>query len=445
MNKETLKLIITQLTKFLKGEIISFSKNLHKNKTAFHYYTEIIRYWNKLNFILSYTLSALNQSKKLIPQEKSIFLFIIYRYYYENASLKHIFDDLNLLFKQQKTILNKKSVNEFYNKIQTFSWKKALHNKSKFEKISIDKAIPSFFLRKLDPYMQKDFMIENIKQMNNPEESDLGIFVVEQSIKSQNNLTNEIKSFLSLNKIPAVEDSQIESLLLIPPKYISTILESKFYQKGNLLILDKGSAYIANLLLNGENTKILDMCAAPGIKSILLSKFINDNNRLLAVDFLLPRTLEMHNLLQFYNISTISTINTDSIDFPLRQGMYFDTILLDAPCTGSGTFSSNPELKWRQNRSFLYQNIILQEKLLNSAINMLKTNGILVYSTCSLYAEEGELQIQKVLDRLTPIKLPEFFSPSYKIDKTKIDGTGRLFPAIQKTKGFFVGKFKKKE
>jgi len=445
MNNKTLKLIITQLAKFLKGEIISISNNLRKNKTAFHYYMEIIRYWNKLNFILSYTLSALNQSKKLNPQEKSIFLFIVYRYHYENASLKHIFDDLNLLFKQQKTIFNNKSVNEFYNKIQTFSWEKALHNKSKFEKISIDKAVPSFFLRKLDPYMQKDFMIENIKRMNNPEESDLGIFVFEKNIKSQNNLRNEIKSFLSLNKIPAIEDSPIQSLLLIPSKYISTILESKFYQKGNLLILDKGSAYIAKLLLNGENTKILDMCAAPGIKSILLSKFINNNNRLLAADFLLTRTLEMQNLLKFYNISNISTINTDSIDFPLRQGTYFDRILLDAPCTGSGTFSSNPELKWRQNRSFLYQNIILQEKLLNSAIDMLKPNGILVYSTCSLYAEEGELQIQKVLDRLNPVRLPESFSPSYKIDRKIIEGTGRLFPAIHKTKGFFVGKFKKKE
>ncbi|MBD3230926.1 MAG: hypothetical protein GF329_22295, partial [Candidatus Lokiarchaeota archaeon] len=258
MNNETLKLIINQLTRFLKGEIISFSKNTRKNKTAFHYYTEIIRYWNKLNFVLSYTISALNQSKQLNPQEKSIFLFIIYRYHYENASLKHIFDDLNILFKQQKTILNKKSVTVFYNKIQTFSWEKALHNKSKFEKISIDKAVPSFFLRKLDPYMQKDFMIENVKRMNNPNELNSGIFVVEKNIKSRNNSINKIKSFLSLNKIPAEKDSKIESLLLIPSKNISTILESKFYQKGNLLILDRGSAYVSNLLLNGENIKILD-------------------------------------------------------------------------------------------------------------------------------------------------------------------------------------------
>ncbi|MHA1337708.1 MAG: SAM-dependent tRNA/rRNA cytosine-C5 methylase, partial [Promethearchaeota archaeon] len=68
-----------------------------------------------------------------------------------------------------------------------------------------------------------------------------------------------------------------------------------------------------------------------------------------------------------------------------------------------------------------------------------------VYSTCSLYAEEGEMQILKFLDYLEPLQLPEWFGKSYKIDDKEIAGTGRLFPAIHKTKGFFVGKFKKKE
>jgi len=76
--------------------------------------------------------------------------------------------------------------------------------------------------------------------------------------------------------------------------------------------------------------------------------------------------------------------------------------------------------------------------------SVLKPSGILVYSTCSLYPEEGELQVLKILDNFEPMELPKWFSPSYKIKNRQIPGTGRLFPAIHQTKGFFIGKFKKK-
>jgi 16S rRNA (cytosine967-C5)-methyltransferase len=144
------------------------------------------------------------------------------------------------------------------------------------------------------------------------------------------------------------------------------------------------------------------------------------------------------------NVLNSHLINSDSIKLPVRFTNFFDKVLIDAPCTGSGTFSTNPELKWRQNEGFLHQNIVLQEKLLKSALKLLKPSGILVYSTCSLYPEEGELQVLKILDNFEPMELPNWFSPSYKIKNQQISGTGRLFPAIHQTKGFFIGKFKKK-
>ena len=119
--------------------------------------------------------------------------------------------------------------------------------------------------------------------------------------------------------------------------------------------------------------------------------------------------------------------------------------MLDAPCTGNGTFLTNPELKWRQNDNFLHQNTVLQKKLLEKALKLLKPNGILVYSTCSLYPEEGEHLIMNFQDFLEPQTLPKWFSPSYNIEGTVLPGTGRLFPAIHHTQGFFIGKFKKKE
>ena len=75
---------------------------------------------------------------------------------------------------------------------------------------------------------------------------------------------------------------------------------------------------------------------------------------------------------------------------------------------------------------------------------MLKPNGILVYSTCSLYPEEGEYQIRERLNKLEPLDISQWTSPSYKIEGSPLPGSGRLFPSIHGTQGFFIGKFKKK-
>ena len=153
----------------------------------------------------------------------------------------------------------------------------------------------------------------------------------------------------------------------------------------------------------------------------------------------------MKDLMNRQNISNSYIINTDSIKLPVRFKNIFDKVLLDAPCTGSGTFLTNPELKWRQNEKFLSQNVILQKKLLKSAVDLLKTDGILVYSTCSLYPEEGEFQILDIVDKVEPMELPKWLSPSYEIEGKILQGTGRLFPSVHQTQGFFIGKFKKKK
>ena len=75
---------------------------------------------------------------------------------------------------------------------------------------------------------------------------------------------------------------------------------------------------------------------------------------------------------------------------------------------------------------------------------MLKPKGILVYSTCSLYPDEGEFQILKYKDELEPLDLPNWFGESYEVNGIRIPGTARLFPAQHHTEGFFIGKFKKK-
>jgi 16S rRNA (cytosine967-C5)-methyltransferase len=258
-------------------------------------------------------------------------------------------------------------------------------------------------------------------------------------------LSRKIEESFRKEKIECRMDPDISSLLWIPLSQKNKVVINSFYQEGSLIFQDKASAAVIETFSPQQEDKILDMCAAPGIKTSLIAQFMNNKGHILAGEFLTERANMMRSLMKQLNILNVHIINTDSIIFPIRFQNYFDLILLDAPCTGSGALLANPELKWRQNRTFLYQNVTLQRKLLESALKLLKHNGILVYSTCSLYPEEGEYQILEYLDYLEPLDLPKWFSPSYKINNDIIPGTGRLFPSIHQTQGFFIGKFKKKE
>jgi 16S rRNA (cytosine967-C5)-methyltransferase len=262
--------------------------------------------------------------------------------------------------------------------------------------------------------------------------------------KTENDLSDSIIAELTKQGVNVRQDSHFSEIYLTDLKNKKKIVVSRFFNEKKIVIQDKASYTVANLLDPRADELIFDMCAAPGIKTSIISQLSQNKSRLIANDFNTARASALNQFLISLNIENVPVLNSDSIAFPLRFNNYFDKILLDAPCTGSGTFSTNPELKWRQNEGFLHQNLTLQEKLLKKAIMLLKPSGILVYSTCSLYPEEGEHQILKVLHQLEPMKLPTWLSPSYKIDQQHIPGTGRLYPATHKTKGFFMAKFKKK-
>jgi len=384
-----------------------------------------------LNFIVKKTIKDPNSLEiEKIPQ----YLYITYRMLWEHASEKRIATELEVIDK------------EFLKRVRTFSWDKALIHKDEKERLSISAAIPSFMIDHLLPVMSIDFLRRNFTIMNGLQnEIEIAVRVNRLSIKpSSTDMPQQIKDNFKKNKIDYRKDIDIPELFWIPLSQKSRVVRNSIYQNGNLIFQDKASAAVVQILSPRQEDKVCDMCAAPGIKTSLIAQYMKNEGNILAGEFLNTRTKIMKKLLNHLKVLNVHIINTDSIVFPIRFQNYFDCVLLDAPCTGSGTFLANPELKWRQNEKFLHQNVVLQKKLLESALKLLKPNGILVYSICSFYPEEGELQILNFIDQLEPLDLPKWFSPSYKIENKVIKGTGRLYPSVHHTQGFFIGKFKKK-
>ncbi|MHA2391030.1 MAG: RsmB/NOP family class I SAM-dependent RNA methyltransferase [Promethearchaeota archaeon] len=390
-----------------------------------------MRFWNKLNFIIK---RVLPYSITINTDQLAQYLYITYRILWENASNKALLKEI-------------KGVDvAFLKNLRKFSLEKALQNKDEKERLSICDAVPSFMIDHLLPFMSLKIIKNNIEAMNRLAGGNKTQVRINRLLEKDptSNLNIVIKDEFKKMKIPFLKDSYLEDLITIPSNKKYEVLKSNLYQKGFLVFQDKASAVVTHLLSPQSRDIICDMCAAPGIKTSLIAQGMNNKGHLIAGEFLYNRIRIMSQLLNHLNVLNTHILNIDSIAFPLRFENIFDKILLDAPCTGSGTFLTNPELKWRQNQKFLHQNTVLQKKLFESALRLLKPEGILVYSTCSLYPEEGEHIIMNYLNQLEPQSLPAWFSPSYMINGSELPGTGRLFPSIHHTKGFFIGKFKKK-
>ena len=418
-----IKTIITLLEHFIENKRIPLKKlEYRQDPKIFHYYNEIIRYWSKLNYIINKTFRSLDSKDVRSNLELAKCLYSAYRMLWEDATSEQILTEISLMNPQ------------ILARLKTFSWDIALEDKTLLEKLSILFAMPSFLIQKLMRVMSGDFLEQNLRALNDPKIKEF--FTVHLS-KGKKNSFKDSKMFR--------KDSHLPNLYHVPLSRKSQFVLSTLHKSKDIIILDKGSAAIVNILSPMKGEKILDMCSAPGIKTSLISEFTETNAPIIAEEFLTERMLQMRIFIKESVTKNLYLLNTDSIQPPLRGNILFDKILLDAPCTGSGTFLSHPELKWRQNEAFLHQNTVLQRKLLKTALSRLKSNGTLVYSTCSLYPEEGELQILEILDKVEPMKIPNWFSPSYQINGRTIPGTGRLFPFLHNTQGFFVGKFKKKE
>jgi len=436
INQKVIEELIKLLTKFIERKTGTLSVKNRSNAELVHYYYEILRYWNKINFILKRKLKFTNGSHVSNSYGIAKYLIAIYRIVWEKENVIKVGNELNFGSDELDIMRN----------LDFFSWKQALLGKKEIERLSLEIAIPTFSIKKLATVMDLETIRANIEQMDGKVGNETFSFRFNDLPfdKYQQDSLDFILKDLAEHGINAKRDKHFSRVFYTELKNKKKILFNRLYKEGKLVIQDKASFAVTHLLEPQANELICDICAAPGIKTSIIAQLSQNQAKIIANDFSKMRVSVMRPLLRKLNVLNTNLMNSDGIKLPVRFTDFFDKILLDAPCTGSGTFSTNPELKWRQNEGFLHQNLVLQEKLLKSAINLLKPSGILVYSTCSLYPEEGEYQVLKILNHLIPMELPTWFSPSYKIDNQHIPGTGRLFPATHHTKGFFIAKFKKK-
>jgi len=169
------------------------------------------------------------------------------------------------------------------------------------------------------------------------------------------------------------------------------------YHDGAFYVQDPSTIHATALLDAQPGERILDVCAAPGGKTLLLAEAMQGVGELLAIDKQAGRIKLLKENLTRMNQAWVKTMTRDAHalhDIAQADAAKFDGILLDVPCSNTGVLRRRPEARWRYNAAAIKQLNILQTGLLDATIELLKPGGRLVYSTCSIEPHENERLVE---------------------------------------------------
>ncbi len=215
------------------------------------------------------------------------------------------------------------------------------------------------------------------------------------------------------------------------------ISQHRLYKEGLVEIQDEGSQLVAVVANAQPGEQVADFCAGAGGKTLALGASMQNKGRIVAMDVLggrLSRAKERFRRAGLHNIET-RELTSERDKYVKRHEGHFDLVLVDAPCTGTGTWRRDPDKRWRMLGPGIIELVPLQKNIIDSACRMVKPGGRLVYATCSLLPEENETQMEAFLQGH-----PEFtLKPAKEI--VQMRGAGdylKLSPAEDDTDGFFA-------
>jgi 16S rRNA (cytosine967-C5)-methyltransferase len=207
-------------------------------------------------------------------------------------------------------------------------------------------------------------------------------------------------------------------------------------ERGVLYVQDAGSQLVANLA--ATDGLVLDACAAPGGKALLMADLAGERGHVIAADASSRRLRALVRLRARWGASNVSPLAADALHPPFAS--VFDGVLLDAPCSGLGTLARNPDLRWRLAQEEPSRQAARQRALLESVASLVRPGGRLVYATCSVEPEENEGVVEPFLDQhpdFEPEDPPAWADPFRDGDVVRVD------PSRHRGDAFFAARMRR--
>ena len=225
-----------------------------------------------------------------------------------------------------------------------------------------------------------------------------------------------------------------DSIILSSP--VSSLTELGPFRQGLFHLQDPGSTLVTQYACVPTGAVVADVCAAPGGKAVELSR---NASIVFASDSSFARLRRVRENVHRLEIDSIVPYVADARTPAIKP---VDLVLVDAPCTGTGTFRRHPDARWRLRISDLAVMASLQRAILDAAAEIVKPGGLLVYSTCSLEREENDEQIERFIERHPGWRLdppPEGVVPQGVLDR----GLLRVLPQRHGTDGAFAARLRR--
>ena len=376
-------------------------------------------------------IEQLTNGKKLDSAIRIILRIGLYQLNYLDKIPAHaaINNSVNLVRMAKKTS-TKGLVNAILRRFTRETIELKFHDE--IERISVETSHPRWLIER----WIKQFGFENAEKLAAENNETPGL-VFRLTNKSSEN-TVEILKKLNLE---IVESEIVENAWKISG---TNEMLRLYHDEGKIYFQDEGSQLVGQWINLKENESFFDVCAAPGSKATYVAKQNSKfkiQNLIVAGDFFehRVRSLKENCLKQAANFIEIVRYDAEK-ELPFA-GASFDVVLIDAPCSGTGTIRHNPEIRYFLRETDFAELSSKQLRILGNASKLVKHGGRLIYSTCSLEQEENEAVAEKFVAanedfcQIKPNAAERFLTES---------GYARTFPPNDKTDGFFIAVFEKK-
>ncbi|MFT5656534.1 MAG: 16S rRNA (cytosine967-C5)-methyltransferase, partial [Arenicella sp.] len=223
------------------------------------------------------------------------------------------------------------------------------------------------------------------------------------------------------------------------------------FKKGWFEVQDTGSQVLALVSQVKPADKVVDFCAGAGGKTLAMAAMMENKGTIYACDVHSKRLEQLAKRTKragAHNVR-IHLLSSENDKWVKKHRNIADVVLIDAPCTGTGTWRRSPDSRWNLQPENLENLKNLQQSILQSASRLVKQGGQILYATCSLLTEENEDQISEFLNanpqfELGELELPETLTQNLdRIDSHRHQL--RLFPGLSGTDGFYVAALRRKE
>ena len=293
--------------------------------------------------------------------------------------------------------------------------------------------LPEFLIKKLENQYGKSIAEKIIEGYSKNRKVTFRVNTLKSS-------SEKIVQALEENNIKYRQVSWSKEAFILESATESEIEKLDIYKNGEIY-LQSLSSMLPPIILNPEEGKdILDMAAAPGGKTTQIAALTQNKAHITACEMNNIRIEKLKYNIEKQGATSVYVMKKDSRN--IDNFFSFDQILLDAPCSGSGTINLNDEVKITEN--FIEKISKTQFDLLNKAVKVLKKGSSMVYSTCSILYEENEKQIEKILNKnnveIIPINLEKM--EDIPLLESRLKGTLLLAPN-ELYEGFFVAKLRK--